>query len=858
MPSCPLCKITFQRREHLDRHLHRHSGLRPFTCNVCNKSFPRRDTLRRHLVTHGEEAVKAHETARYFPAACQSCARSKQRCDGQSPCGRCRQKGLICAHRRVTKPTHAESVAAMEDEEHRVTTICHQSQASESVSLDLSRSVHNKPAYPSSAATIAQHVTTQDLQGTEDTSVSRHTPRGLAFAPLTGFGSRAHQPSSEAITSLLDFATPSVSASEDIFTEPMSSIGYSSLWTLNDFNPDFLDSSMDFGFTMTSDQLLSQMASATPVPPDPQELPQRVETSGLPKATARSCFDVTSSCLPFPHLEPDDYHTSMSEDYGHVQEDFDVLHARISQFYESQLGFDAATGKSTFVEASIFYGFVQLYYEYFDPCLPFVHRTTLKEGNTAWILYLAMAAIGCQYSAVSHHERYKSGLHDVLHRAVLINMPGNPKTAERSFIEAAVLHHVCMSFDGTQSGIASVQYSKGVLATLQRALLVPRDTLAAEVPEGFDARTRKWHSWIEVESRRRLIYTIWLVECLNYIFLDLRPSLSPGALEESLPSDDNMWRASNAQGWWKCYSGKRGNKIYTVNPTLLSQQFTFNAAVQKLNTFSQLVILMGVYVEERYMKKFAESWLFRHLMSRANGTTTPEDRPDTLNPRMERQLPILEELGLAANHGFECFPSENRPSASGLSSQTTVRKFYHLLSILRQCPLRTLYALSGWQVTASGMDIANREFAAWVHEKPKAARECLWHCSMIFALLRQETMIAFFDPLVLLTAALFLRQYLLEFGSSDTRQQDTGSGGSLRLDRMFDRSHVEPWIQSGTPSSFYITGMGSLSHKGASIRVLKEFHRILLCQQSWIGLSRGIAYTAVQHLHGSIPTFTPE
>ncbi|KAF5695350.1 hypothetical protein FDENT_432 [Fusarium denticulatum] len=50
--SCDHCGETFQRREHRDRHVLRHTGLKPFQCNICSKSFSRSDTLIRHRALH--------------------------------------------------------------------------------------------------------------------------------------------------------------------------------------------------------------------------------------------------------------------------------------------------------------------------------------------------------------------------------------------------------------------------------------------------------------------------------------------------------------------------------------------------------------------------------------------------------------------------------------------------------------------------------------------------------------------------------------------------------------------------------------------------------------------------------------
>ncbi|KAG5787702.1 hypothetical protein H9Q69_013227 [Fusarium xylarioides] len=40
--SCDHCGERFQRREHRNRHVLRHTGLKPFQCNICSKSFSRR------------------------------------------------------------------------------------------------------------------------------------------------------------------------------------------------------------------------------------------------------------------------------------------------------------------------------------------------------------------------------------------------------------------------------------------------------------------------------------------------------------------------------------------------------------------------------------------------------------------------------------------------------------------------------------------------------------------------------------------------------------------------------------------------------------------------------------------------
>ncbi|KAF3802257.1 hypothetical protein GCG54_00012505 [Colletotrichum gloeosporioides] len=106
---CPECGKTFRRREHLSRHLDRHSGRRSHTCSICKRAFSRsgkRDTLKRHVRTHGT-AVLAEWTqnnddnsSRDQRRACEACAKAKQRCDGRrpAPCTNCTNKGRRCLY----------------------------------------------------------------------------------------------------------------------------------------------------------------------------------------------------------------------------------------------------------------------------------------------------------------------------------------------------------------------------------------------------------------------------------------------------------------------------------------------------------------------------------------------------------------------------------------------------------------------------------------------------------------------------------------------------------------------------------------------------------------------------------------
>ncbi|KAH8819775.1 hypothetical protein F5884DRAFT_849078 [Xylogone sp. PMI_703] len=102
--ACPLCFKTFFRKSHMLRHAQQHTDNRPFRCQFCSKTFKRSDVLRDHFQRcdrRGNSAIPAQEERGRKRHACDRCARSKVRCDLETPCKRCRDVGRICVKSRV-------------------------------------------------------------------------------------------------------------------------------------------------------------------------------------------------------------------------------------------------------------------------------------------------------------------------------------------------------------------------------------------------------------------------------------------------------------------------------------------------------------------------------------------------------------------------------------------------------------------------------------------------------------------------------------------------------------------------------------------------------------------------------------
>lgn len=150
---------------------------------------------------------------------------------------------------------------------------------------------------------------------------------------------------------------------------------------------------------------------SNPVGLDPNTPMQGSDSSILNTKTA-----LVLPSFPQPHPEDDD--VIMSENFFHVSQISPSSHRRIQTFFEEQ----QQCASTTFPNIKVFFAFVQLYYEYFDSSYPFIHPSALSQNEESWVLLLAVAAIGCQYSSIANADRYATVLHNLLQQALTINV----------------------------------------------------------------------------------------------------------------------------------------------------------------------------------------------------------------------------------------------------------------------------------------------------------------------------------------------------------------------------------------------------------------------------------------------------
>lgn len=177
--QCSTCKKTYNRADHLIRHVRSHTHEKPYVCETCGKGFARPDLLKRHASGHEDEEKSPTEgsaskkrkiTSNYNPSqssrvtqACKQCASSKLKCSEGKPCERCKKKNLACEESSPDASTKPSDVVGLvngfhtQDGNYRSTTNAEQDvlQGTQGETSDQSS---NETPVPRSDLTVANGV----------------------------------------------------------------------------------------------------------------------------------------------------------------------------------------------------------------------------------------------------------------------------------------------------------------------------------------------------------------------------------------------------------------------------------------------------------------------------------------------------------------------------------------------------------------------------------------------------------------------------------------------------------------------------------------------------------------------------
>ncbi|KAH7208340.1 hypothetical protein BKA60DRAFT_464454 [Fusarium oxysporum] len=807
--TCRYCRRSFSREEHVQRHVRKHLGLRPYSCAVCSRQFARRDILKRHLNTHGlsTDQVQAFSISSlgHIPHACANCAKSKQKCDRASPCGRCRQRKLQCetppdSHWGRPEP---ENVAPSQN-------------PTPSSGLQTSDIIMDSPEAPRTHY-LGLHADSND--GTTE-SESQVMPGGCRVSHTDHTAQRRAATEAE------------LSAVTD---DPANSWFYP--FSILDDTEEWLPRLSPWEYSVDP-RLDTPPCLSTVTPTTPYGMVGRCGRASSQRP------------IYFPKLLLSDVDIIAAENYYHVPALSEETYQRMRLFFCSLHNTSSYSSEAQeFPDIDVLNSFMQLYFEYVNAQFPVLHLPTFQPSPKSWMLVLAVVAVGCSHSAIRNQHEFAVPLRDLLHQALVVKLlEGHCIDGDLVFGQTVLLHQLLMVFSGTTRASLKSQSMKSILVTVFQPFNSGDGSLFHRTRTPSSAEG-SWAEWVEHESWNRLMYFTCYIECLQYVIWELSPVISSQDIRSPIPGDEARWGSATADQWDQETQRLHDSPSNFPLFDLLNKSTTVQETIERLQGSARLVAMTSVYVEEKRLLEERHSWLFCGLQSSAVGQGQQSTRTSTSDQLMRRQL----------DQKFELFEGQRDPYANTIPLALTHLKTYHLLSLLRRVPLRFLYMYFGWMTTRRGTQTAKEELSRVIMKDNQGARGALRHSAILFRIIRTQTTTTFFDPHSLLIASLYIRVYVeLEDTLSKEISSNVGPSSSigrpLRIDQDVEADSLHQWIRLGTRVPLHIAGVGILDGVESGTRVLKEAIRILERRTEWKVLNISMIKVLQQVIDGIPPT----
>ncbi|KAF5258797.1 hypothetical protein FOXYS1_10615 [Fusarium oxysporum] len=783
--------------------------------------------LQAHRIEHADGAgILASASTARRNQACSNCALAKQRCIGGNPCERCVLRKLSCQYRSQTiSPASSGRRGAADTDRH---------------ALDVQ--------LPASTGSLGDDSCPTAIE--DPSSVGRSSGPGLqANDDQPGSGDlRVDESSTLAGNYHLEGTMAAFDHNNDLFHGLpwlMNDVpSYNSLCWVTDY-PDPLY--QDFSYLSSTDLEPSRSAAlasgSTAYSQSYHDVPLRdahasrmngaVDATRAQSSQHNQRINQDPDAL-LPALTVEDENVVHAQLFGYLRHTPHNAFQRVADFYTEQ-----NPCASPFMDELTFQTFLELYFEHFADQFPFLHVTVLEDDDISWVLLLAVAVVGAQFSGLKNAPLFANILQDLLNSAVKMQCPEIPSSTDLTWAQIILLRDICLLFNGDKKLQVVRQYEKNKLITLSRVLRShnPEPFLSTEQILEQSLPEQAWKRWVAAESRIRLFHSVYFLECLQFVFHDIRPSVELTDLTKTLPCEDSIWKCQNEEEWRPVQVEGRHEQSPFSCPSLLDWK---NA--QKGDDYLKKLLFVYLYTEERLtMERFRNS-PFRQVLFPSTSLAQSQQQQagfSHVDPRgllKSMRSSVTGELGLLHPVQKSSLPVEPVPRDQDV--------LYVLIHLLRDVPMGSLLAFAGWQVDDAQVEAAKLELSEWTFQHEQVARQCLLHAVTIFNILRTKHPFAAHDPLSLLTATLYIwmfDQLIQKEGREDI------SKPTIRSHRQADRPAFERWVDEGGAARIHIPGVGIFGGKDGRTRLLQELRRILLSRTEWSRVCQVIA-KAVTHL----------
>ncbi|KAL2066667.1 hypothetical protein VTL71DRAFT_2739 [Oculimacula yallundae] len=580
------------------------------------------------------------------------------------------------------------------------------------------------------------------------------------------------------------------------------------------------------------------------------------------------------TCFPSSievYLENNDIHSP----HGLSQ---DIYKTLIDEFRRHGLGNYYPSESDYFPSVGIFNLAKQLYFEYFHPIFPLLHRGSITGDQKSWLVELALATIGVNYLGTKVSQQCSEAF-----VVFLIRCLDNSQTFGSSYfddarsdlqtgllfeIQARVLCCVAM-YHSRNPNIAEKSLSMRsqlvgycLRFKLLSAVRTPSSNLNQQI-------NYTWQEFIFKESRIRTGYCIFLLDCLVAYQSDCRPQMQLEDAKAPLPCCEDVWEACDELSWQRASSPRP-----VEGPSLLAalESLYKNKSVHPyISEFGRILLIHGLYHRTwevaRYHKDTLSNWI-----PSVPGTRAPS--PSAADPVIE-WLPRNPVFSKWRNSACDCLDvlhwSANSQIAqrAGLEHPTILH--LHLARLILLTPAPTIQSLASLILQNAKSNAAPQESSQaqyhedrsevlrWFIQDQYKARLALVHAGAIFWHVRRYSHDSMLEPFAVLLATLVVWAYATSSQAIDQQQrqglnntensgQDQGHPHSshsrrsdkependladlpfINLDRLCDDELIQMYVLHGSRMKGYMAGIGDICKEGALVKILREGSKIIAC-----------------------------
>ncbi|EPQ30076.1 uncharacterized protein PFL1_02193 [Pseudozyma flocculosa PF-1] len=286
---------------------------------------------------------------------------------------------------------------------------------------------------------------------------------------------------------------------------------------------------------------------------------------------------------------------------------------------------------------------VRLFFRHYSPEVPFIHQASFRPEAVPSALLLMVVTVGLVYFprtlrtyAEADRLRLTSNaahLSVALAELARIGVVSAVESDQRGFLQVFVsqswLLQQTFGLGGGDKRLHQLaERNRGGIITFARRLgllRVRHDVGGTDSPQpaanaaaGSRAASRKgtpltsleqkWQAWIDIETRLRLGWAIYLYDQQYTSLLDVPPLLIYSEISSSLPCDERLWTAKSAQEWQNLLnpptrpsSSSSPSPLAVIAssppfiPVLRSLLGTATSAPVSLNRFGAIVIATTLY-----------------------------------------------------------------------------------------------------------------------------------------------------------------------------------------------------------------------------------------------------------------------